>query len=564
MSDFLYLFRVEMTNWRKRYFNLDFQTAASVAVLASLVTFYFLFGYHFFRMIFRFLHGEAPVGDILAERLLSLAALACWVLLIFSNTVTGFGKLYQENDLQLLLSQPLSHGAIFYHKLVKSLIAGCWSVLCLFLPLVVAYGVVYGASPAAFAIASLALLFYLVSAALPGILIAVVLARFFSASRSKWMVIAFGALCVLLSWGMVKLLGFSRMGTTEAVQVADQYIYTNFGGLWYQPGDWWFECLHACIQGRWSEAAFFLGLLASTAALFTLPIYWLIRESRIYQVGLTRSVRRAESKRRAEKDGYLKPQRLLVALKRILPNDVASLWYRELLLFVRTPTQWTQMIMLIALVIVYLVSCRNLPVDLQDPYWQNISGFVNLGLIGFVLATLAVRFVFPLVGQEGRAIWLCASSSFSRKRLFWSKYFLAAVFTIVLSQSLMLLSSLILGIEGPMFLLTICSALVMAIALTSLAHGVGATVADFRSENPTLIASSPGAVAALLLALLYVGVCITLLAWPVRQLIERDLSPAIFSEPQVRFCLTLMLFWSGLYVLLPLAFGSARLQQREL
>jgi ABC-2 type transport system permease protein len=37
---------------------------------------------------------------------------------------------------------------------------------------------------------------------------------------------------------------------------------------------------------------------------------------------------------------------------------------------------------------------------------KNVYAFVNLGMAGFVMATVAVRFVFPAVSAEGAAFWI--------------------------------------------------------------------------------------------------------------------------------------------------------------
>ena len=37
-------------------------------------------------------------------------------------------------------------------------------------------------------------------------------------------------------------------------------------------------------------------------------------------------------------------------------------------------------------------------------FLKNVYAFVNLGMAGFVMATVAVRFVFPAVSAEGRVV----------------------------------------------------------------------------------------------------------------------------------------------------------------
>ena len=84
---------------------------------------------------------------------------------------------------------------------------------------------------------------------------------------------------------------------------------------------------------------------------------------------------------------------------------------RELLIkdakvFLRDVTQWSQLLLLCALVLIYLYNFRVLDLD-QIPSMgglvKNVYAFLNLGLAGLVMATVAVRFVFRAVSAEGAA-----------------------------------------------------------------------------------------------------------------------------------------------------------------
>jgi ABC-2 type transport system permease protein len=52
--------------------------------------------------------------------------------------------------------------------------------------------------------------------------------------------------------------------------------------------------------------------------------------------------------------------------------------------------------------IVYVYNFSVLPVGGGGPFLQNIIAFFNLALAGFVLASIAVRFVFPALSLEGK------------------------------------------------------------------------------------------------------------------------------------------------------------------
>src|SRR4029078_5443891 len=74
--------------------------------------------------------------------------------------------------------------------------------------------------------------------------------------------------------------------------------------------------------------------------------------------------------------------------------------------FFRDVSQWSQLLLLVALMLLYLYDLRFLDLD-RIPYMsgvvKNVYAFVNLGMTGLVMATVAVRFVFPSVSSEGAA-----------------------------------------------------------------------------------------------------------------------------------------------------------------
>ena len=67
-------------------------------------------------------------------------------------------------------------------------------------------------------------------------------------------------------------------------------------------------------------------------------------------------------------------------------------------LFFRDNTQWSQLILLVVLLMIYIFNIKSLPIHSGEriPFaLVTIISFLNLGLAGFVLAAVAARFIFP-------------------------------------------------------------------------------------------------------------------------------------------------------------------------
>ncbi len=91
---------------------------------------------------------------------------------------------------------------------------------------------------------------------------------------------------------------------------------------------------------------------------------------------------------------------------------------------------WSQLLLLLALVVMYLYNFQVLDLD-RIPYMagfvKNFYAFLNLGLAGFVMATVAVRFVFPAVSSEGAAFWIIRTAPITCRDFLWSKFWSGVV-----------------------------------------------------------------------------------------------------------------------------------------
>src|SRR5207244_11005841 len=108
-----------------------------------------------------------------------------------------------------------------------------------------------------------------------------------------------------------------------------------------------------------------------------------------------------------------------------LPVAKREFVLKDIKLFFRDTTQWSQLILLAVLVVVYLFNIQALPLHRGEPvgfFYVNLVSFLNLGLAGFVLASIAARVIFPAVSLAGRQMRLLRSSPLDLRGLVWSKH----------------------------------------------------------------------------------------------------------------------------------------------
>jgi ABC-2 type transport system permease protein len=190
---------------------------------------------------------------------------------------------------------------------------------------------------------------------------------------------------------------------------------------------------------------------------------------------------------------------------------------KDLKIFLRDVAQWSQLLLLLALVLVYLYNFRVL--DLQRiPYMsgvvKNVYAFVNLAMAGFVMATVAVRFVFPAVSNEGAAFWIVRTAPIALRDFLWSKFWTGLVPVLVLTEGLTIAANEFLGVDPFLKVVAATSIVFMSLALCGLATGLGARYPRFGAGDTSEVAGSYGGIAFMILAVLFILVTILLVGWP--------------------------------------------------
>ncbi len=190
---------------------------------------------------------------------------------------------------------------------------------------------------------------------------------------------------------------------------------------------------------------------------------------------------------------------------------------KDLKVFLRDVSQWSQLLLLVALMLVYLYNFRVLDLD-RMPYMsgflKNVYAFLNLAMASFVMSTVTVRFVFPAVSAEGAAFWIIRTAPISLRDFLWSKFWTGLVPILILTESLIIAGNELLGVDPFLKRMSAVAIVFMAFALVGLGTGLGARYPRFAADNPSQVAGSYGGVAFMIVAVLFILVMIALLGWP--------------------------------------------------
>ncbi|HUP89799.1 MAG TPA: hypothetical protein VM100_10620, partial [Longimicrobiales bacterium] len=484
-----------------------------------------------FALIYRMLiyfKAAAGIGDILALKLLGLILLAFLSMLLLSNIITALTSFFLAKDLELFAAAPVDDVRMYFARLIETTIHSSWMVVLMLVPVFLAYGVAYKGGVLFIVVALATLAFYL---AMPGVLgagITLVLVNVFPARRAR------DLLALLALFGATGLIVLFRMLRPEQLMRPEGFrslvdfvaVLQTPQSIWL-PSEWAAQSIMAAL-GSGTRDFFPLLLLGTTSASFLVLGAYL--HTRMYRDGFSRSQEGAELKEGVN----TKHSRLEKMLP--LPITARSLVAKDIRIFFRDTTQWSQLILLTVLVVIYIYNVKVLPLWSGEQvgfFLTNVVSFLNLGLAGFVLAAIAARFLFPAISLEGRTLWLLKSSPMDLRSLLWSKFWVGVLPLLILALALTAGTNVILRVGSFMMVVSLVTIFFMTFAIAALALGFGAVFPRFETENSAEISTGFGGLLFMMSAAGYLGLVIMMEAWPVYSVLQARFKGQALSGAQV-------------------------------
>lgn len=517
--------------------------------------------YWFFRRILVYFDQiPGDVSEILVIQLLNLLCLTFFSMLVFSNVITSISTMYMSRDLDLLVSSPIPVRDLFLSKYIVTIINSSWMAVLFSMPVFVAYGEVNYAPWLYYAMLPVLMAPFLIIPSGMGIMVTMLLMRFFPAKRAHQVLSFIGVIFIA---GLVMYFRFLEPEKFLGKDVPEEMIIEFVDRMKAPEYEWLPSSMmsHALQLGafeNWelfSEKFFALWVLAIVVLAITL-----LTAMKIYYRGWS-------SAYGSEKlSGMTKKERLIYRLTRWMTRGVnieaRALMIKDVKLFWRDTGQWSQLFMLGALVIVYIFNIRNLPLD--TIYLRNIVSVMNIGLVGVVLAAVAVRFVFSTTSVEGLNFWAIKSSPISFKCFLWEKFFLYLIPLLIMAEILVIVSNLFLGVDAFVMAISAGSIALLTIGLTGLGVGMGAIYPKFDYENVAEIGVTSGAILYMIISLGYAGLTVMLCARPVYNHLYSEFTGRNIGGIDTWLSYVAMFAITVMFVYVPMRKGVKSLEQIEI
>jgi ABC-2 type transport system permease protein len=454
------------------------------------------------------------IGDLLARHLLSMVLLIFFSLLVFSHIITALSNLYLSKDLELCHAAPVEVEELFLSRAAYSFMDGSWMLIIFGAPIFVAYAYVYRPEPVFyFTVIHINLAMAIIASGI-GILVTMILVYVFPAQRTRDLIMLLSIFIIVTLYLLFRFLRPEKLVNPDAFFSVLQYMSAlKAPDSPYLPTQWVTEALWTKLTASGGKGIWFEVLLTWTTAASVVVInVWVSRA--VYFDGFSKS---QEAKRR--RPGGKKLLDLAAnILTRPFKSDLAALFAKDIKTFFRDNAQWSQLLLLGALVVVYLYNFSVLPLDkspIRLDFLQNELAFLNMGLAGFVLSAVAARFVFTSISAEGEAYWILKSSPLIPERYLWSKYLFFLLPMLVLAEILIVFTNHLLDVTGFMMLLSSITMFFMVFGIVALGVGLGALYPRFRYENVAQVSTGFGGVLFMILSATYIGLVIVLEAGPV-------------------------------------------------
>lgn len=493
------------------FFRLEKEISLS-RIIKDLGTFLvyasFTFGAYFFTLkSIEYALEEMKIGKFLLHEFLSIILFVFFTAVNIGNIVVSFSTMFKSSEVQHLFTKPISHRSIFSIKLLDNLFYSSSTLFLIMIAFFAGYLTYFNDNVEA-------IIFSLVFNFIPFVVISAclgVLLLMFMISAS----IKFGLKYVIISVSMLYILFiflfFDQTSPRSIVyEVMKNYPNIDFyfinalpDFIRFMPNNWVSSSLYWNSVGNielsilYSLFQFFVGIIlfiitVSIGGKYYYPL-WL----KIPSISKSRS-KKVNSKSIKKKN---------VSIKSI------GLFRKDLILFIREPSQILHLIVFMILIIFFSASIESVNSIIPTDYDIRTIIFFSVQLfIILFITTLSLRFIFPLISLEGMSFWKIKSAPVKPVNVITQKYIPVQIFITTTAVILAIFTNK--SYDGYIFWSITAILGLSSVLIGSLNFLLGSVFVMYNEKSPIRISSSKGASLTFLLSLFYMIFLIILLYEP--------------------------------------------------
>ncbi|MHC4441239.1 MAG: putative ABC transporter permease subunit [Planctomycetota bacterium] len=454
--------------------------------------------YFFLVYTFRLVNQSVLEGIVAKPLIFTFFFLVLTMMLAFSSAILSYGGLFRRPESVYLLTTPLHPRDVVTVRYFESLVLSSWSLLLLGLPLMMAMAEQFSESWEFYPLFMGIFLLFIPLPVAVGMFLAWVVAMVFPRTPKRILLVAAMAVLGVGGWWLWRI--YSSASLTSNLWLKNLYDRVGLIQNSMLPHMWVSKGLINAAQGQLASAGFYLFILFANALFAGIVVVGIV--SRVFTPAFSRAHSAGTGKTRRSGRIIALAGEVLFAY---LPKKQRMLAVKDIKTFFRDPLQWSQMAILLGLLVLYVGNVQRLWVDLAEPRLQLVIAFLNLTAVSLIMATFTSRFVFPLVSLEGQQLWLLGLLPLPRSRMIVAKFLYALTITLIAALGVMGISVYRLDLPGPLAIgHLICSAAV-CVGLCGVSIGMGARLPVFNERNPARIAGGFGGTVSLFVSVMLVA-----------------------------------------------------------
>ncbi len=554
----------ELSRLRFKFFKNNFKNPTSAKknrwMMLGLLVVLFIWGdYLFFLKIIRYLDTlPLNVGVELIVQLINVVFLTLFMMVLFSSIIASLSIFYVSSDLEFLHSLPVKTESVVQVRFFQTVWNASWMMWVFAIPIFVAYGRHFDADPGFYVYLVLSFIPFVFIPCFLGVLGIMVLMRYFPTERAN-QILSFLGLFFLVA--LVMFLRFLSPEKFFGKEVSDSMITDFVNSLSvpeypFLPSSWMTRGLTSWVAGDIDISVTRFGFLIGGTLLGAL-VFWLISR-KIYVPGwrLYQEVKNAPQSKNKAGGRFVWLGWVPVS------QQMRALLKKDLLLFVRDPSQWSQMFILAALVVVYIFNIINLP--LEHLVLKNVVSVLNIGLVGFVLSAIISRFGFSATSVEGNHMWSIYTAPVKMRNFLIAKFWMVFPPLVMLGELLVIVSNYILEADFYVMQVGVISVFLITLALVGMGVGMGAMYPMFRYENVSEISSGTGGILFMISSLAFTALYLMLIAWPMHVHVKAKFTLEFVGGSEIPVIYGLLVLISLVTAIEPMRRGIRNLKQMDL
>lgn len=153
-----------------------------------------------------FFYSQNELGVILSLKIMQMAWVITFTMLLFSMMVSGVSAVFLSQDNEIMVAAPLEPQELFAMRYITTTVFTSWMMVIFSLPVFAAFGTVFQAGWAFWPLLLLAVLSTTATAAAMGLALVIVLVNVFPAKRTKDIVLYLSLLFGILLYLVIRLI----------------------------------------------------------------------------------------------------------------------------------------------------------------------------------------------------------------------------------------------------------------------------------------------------------------------------------------------------------------------